>query len=266
MWKIIGYFLTGVIVVMLSAGNVKAMETITIAGDPCTVPLAEKLGEAFTKKTGTDVKVSSSGCMSGVFKVSNGEVNIGVSTQNMDPKALPAGTTNTIIAKAPIVMIVNKANPVNNLTLAQLKGILSGRIKNWKAVGGKDIEIKNVMLQPCVMMTMSKQASAYGSDIKKLAPEKKGNPVTGSNRMVESDAAAIGQQLYGYESGNVKVVTIDGYLPDEKPFPGKYGFYEDYNVVTNEAPATAVKAFVDFAMSPEGQAIVSSMKHIRMKK
>lgn len=266
MGRIISYFLTGVIVVLLFAGNVKAADTITIAGDPCTVPLAEKLGEAFTKKTGTNVKVSSSGCMSGVFKVSSGEVNIGVSTQNMDAKALPPGTISTIIAKAPIVMIVNKANPVNNLTLAQLKGILSGKIKNWKVVGGKDMEIKNVMLQPCVMLTMSKQASAYGSDLKKLAPEKKGNPVTGTNQMVESDAAAIGQQLYGYESGNVKVLTIDSYLPDEKSFPGKYGFYEDYNVVTNEAPSTAVKAFVDFAMGTEGQGIVSSMKHIRMKK
>lgn len=266
MGRFISYLLTGFIVILLFAGNVKAAETITIAGDPCTVPLAEKLGEAFTKKTGANVKVSSSGCMSGIFKVSSGEVNIGVSTQNIDPKDLPSGTTNTVIAKAPIIMIVNKANPVNNLTLAQLKGILSGRIKNWKGVGGNDIEIKNVMLQPCVSMTMSKQASAYGSDIKKLAPEKKGNPVTGTNHMVESDVAAIGQQLYGYESKSVKVLTIDGHLPDEKSFPGKYGFYEDYNVVTNEAPAAAVKAFVDFAMSQDGQAIVSSMKHIRMKK
>lgn len=266
MKRMAGYVLgaSALILMFVSAGM--AGDAITIGGDPCTVPLAEKLIDAFTKKTGVAINISSSGCSSGISKSVGGEVNIGVSTQNIDPKNLPAGATNTIIAKAPIVMVVNKANPVNNLTLTQLKDILSGKIKNWKEVGGKDAEIKNVMLQPCVTSTVAKQVTPYGSDIKRLTPEKKGNPVVNTNLLVEANEDAMGLQIYGYESQNVKVLTIDGYLPDEKTFPSKYGFYEDYNVITKGEPSGSVKDFISFALSPEGQGIVASMKHIQAKK
>lgn len=243
-----------------------AAETITIAGDPCTVPLAERLGVAFTKKTGVDVKIESAACANGIHRASAGEVNIGVSTHEVDLTSLPAGTTNRIIAKAPTVIIVNKANPVNNLTLQQVKDILSGKIKNWKDVGGKDMEIKNVLLQPCTTAIFAKRTVPYGSDIKRLTPEKKGNPVTGTNKLVEENEGAMGLQIYGYEGANVKVLTIDGVLPDENTFPTKYGFYQDYNVITKGEPSGNTKAFIDFSLSPEGQGIVASMKHIRVKK
>lgn len=264
--RLVNNILIGAFLVLISGSLAGAAEMITIAGDPCTVPLAEKLGQAFTKKTGTEVKVESAGCANGIYKASTGDVSIGVSTHEVDLKSLPLGTTNTVIAKAPTVILVNKANPVNNLTLQQVKDILSGKIKNWKDAGGKDLEIKNVLLQPCTTAIFSKKTAAFGSDINRLVPDKKGNPVAGTNKLVEENEGAMGLQICGYESPNVKVITIDGYLPDENIFPAKYGFYQDYNVITKGEPAGSVKAFIDFAMSPEGQGVVASMKHIRVKK
>lgn len=260
------YMFVYIILFVVSAYSGAYAETITIAGDPCTVPLAEKLGEAFTKKTGIQVKVESAGCANGIYKASTGDVNIGVSTHEVELKSLPLGTTNTVIAKAPTIVLVNKTNPVNNLTLQQIKDILSGKIKNWKDVGGKDMEIKNVLLQPCTTTIFSKKTAAFGADIKRLVPEKKGNPVTGTNKLVEENEGAMGLQIYGYESPNVKVLTIDGYLPDESTFPAKYGFYQDYNVIVKGEPTGNTKAFIEFALSPEGQGVVASMKHIRVKK
>lgn len=254
------------VVLMVSINIGIAADTITIGGDPCTVPLAERLVESFTKKAGIAISISSASCSSGINKVSAGEVAIGVSTQNIDPRNLPVGTINTIIAKAPIVMVVNKANPVNNLSLSQLKDILSGKIKNWKDVGGKDMEIRNVMLQPCVTSTVAKQVTPYSSDINKLTPAEKGNPVKNTNKLVEENEGAMGLQIYGYESLNVKVLTIDGYLPDEKTFPAKYSFYEDYNVITKGEPSDTVKDFINFALSPEGQKIVAAIKHISINR
>ena len=243
-----------------------AAGAITITGDPCTAPLAEKLAAAFTKKTGIEVKIETASCGSGIYKASQGVVNIGVSTHEVVLTYLPEGTVNTVIAKAPTVVLVNQANPVNDLKLQQLKDILSGKIKNWKEVGGNDSEIKNVLLQPCTTTIFPKRSAPFGKDIKRLTPEKPGNPVTGTNKLVEENEGAMGLQIYGYESPNVKVITIDGYLPDENSFPSKYDFYQDYNVVMKGGASSDTKAFIDFALSPEGQEIVASLKHIRAKK
>ena len=251
---------------MMCAQGVMAAGPVTVMGDPCTVPLAEKLGMAFAKKTGKQVKVEGSSCGAGIYKASQGEVNVGVSTHEVVLAYLPDGTVNTIIAKAPTVVLVNRSNPVNDLKLQQLKDILSGKIKNWKEVGGNDLEIKNVLLQPCTTTIFSKRSASFGKDIKRLTPEKPMNPVAGTNKLVEDNEGAMGLQIYGYESPDVKVLTVDGYLPDDKTFPSKYDFYQDYNVITKAGADSDTKAFVDFALSPEGQEIVASLKHIRVKK
>lgn len=189
-----------------------------------------------------------------------------MSTHEVVLAYLPAGTVNTVIAKAPTVVLVNQKNPVNDLKLQQLKDILSGKIKNWKEVGGSDLEIQNVLLQPCTTTIFSKRSAPFGKDIKRLTPEKPGNPVAGTNKLVEENEGAMGLQVYGYESPNVKVLTVNGFLPDEKTFPSKYDFYQDYNVVTRADANSDTKAFVAFALSPEGQEIVTSLKHIGVKK
>jgi len=251
---------------MMGAQSAIAGEAISVLGDPCTAPLARKLGDAFTKMTGKNVTVEASACAAGIYKASQGEVNVGVSTHEVVLSYLPEGTANTVIAKAPTVVLVNRNNPVNDLKLQQLKDILAGKIKNWKEVGGNDLEIKNVLLQPCTTTIFSKSAAPFGKDIKRLTPEKPGNPVEGTNKLVEANDGAMGLQIYGYESADVKVLTVDGHLPDEKTFPAKYKFYQDYNVVTRSNASNDTKAFVEFALSPEGQEIVASLKHIRVNK
>ena len=250
----------------ISAPVAMAGEPITLTGDPCTAPLAEKLGAAFTKKTGTEVKVETAACGAGIYKASKGIVNVGVSTHEVTLSYLPEGTENVVIAKAPTVVIVNKANPLNDIKVQDLKDILAGKIKNWKEIGGNDAEIKNVLLQPCTTTIFSKRSSPFGKEIKRLTPEKPKNPVADTNKLVEENEGAMGLQIYGYEGQNVKVLTVDGYLPDEKTFPAKYDFYQDYNVVTRGSASSDTKAFVSFALSPEGQQIVASMKHIGIKK
>lgn len=249
---------------MLFSQSGISAEAIGILGDPCTAPLAKKLADAFSKKTGTVVNVETAACAAGIYKASNGMVDIGVSTHEVVLDYLPDGTVNNVIAKAPTVVLVNKANPVNDLKLQQLKDILAGKIKNWKEVGGNDSEIQNVLLQPCTTTIFAKRSAPFGKGINRLTQA--GNPVAATNQLVEANEGAMGLQIYGYESPGVKVLTVDGYLPDEESFPSKYQFYQDYNVVTKEDANDNTKAFVDFAQSPEGQGIVASLKHIRAKK
>lgn len=247
----------------LSAGPATAGNMLTLAGDPCSVPLAEKLAEAYSAKNPAfKIELQTFGCTQGVYKASSGKVDIGVSTQNGLSSNTPRNGFNTVIAKSPIVLIVHPSNPVNNLSYEQLEGIMSGKIKNWKEVGGADLEIGNVMLQPCVRNTMAKHVIPMSKDIVMLKPGKKVNPVTHTNVMVASNKGAIGQQIYGYESEDVKVLTIDGVLPDENTFPAQYGFYQDYNVITRGKPEGMIREFIQFSYTDEGKAIIKAMNHI----
>lgn len=251
---------------MTGTQNALAGDAVSILGDPCTAPLAKKLGEAFTAKTGKKVNIETAACAAGIYKAGQGEVDIGVSTHEVTLGYLPEGTVNTVIAKAPTVVLVNQNNPVSDLKLQQLKDILAGRIRNWKEVGGNDLEIQNVLLQPCTTTIFSKSTAPFGKNIKRLTPEKPMNPVEGTNKLVEANEGAMGLQIYGYESAAVKVLTVDGYLPDEKTFPANYKFYQDYNVITRKDANSDTNAFVEFALSPEGQQLVASLKHIKVKK
>lgn len=252
--------------VTLGLAGVAYAEKVTIAGDPCSIPLIARLAEAYSK-THKDFKVeiTNFGCTLGVYNAANGEFDLGVSTQNGLSSNLPKGAVNNVIAKSPIVLVVNKSNPVNNLTYKDLQGIFSGKIKNWKEVGGKDLELKNVMLEPCVRHTMSKQVVLYSDTITLLTPGKKANPVDQTNKLVAENEGAIGQQIYGYESNEVKVITVDGALPDERSLHKTYTFYQDFNVVTKGEPRGAIKDFIEFANSPQGKEAIKSVRHIPSK-
>ncbi|MEE9614657.1 MAG: substrate-binding domain-containing protein [Thermodesulfobacteriota bacterium] len=244
---------------LLSAPAI-AGEAITLMGDPCSLPLAKKLSEAFSERNGAGFEITGGKCNMGVHRAAAGEVQIGVSTHANALSVLPEGTVNNIVAKSPIVLIVNKTNPVNDLTYEQVKGIFSGRIRNWKEVGGKDMEIRNAYLAPCVRKTMGQQAAPYGEDIVEL--KKRGNPVENANAVVAENEGALGQQIYGYHDDRVKVLTIDGLLPTEETLPARYRFYQDYNVVTKGEPTGAVAEFIKFARGPEGKEVIRAIKHI----
>ena len=235
---------------------------ITIQGDPCSAPLAKKLGDAFSKKSGVDVVVTLGKCRSGVTKAMDGDVNIGVSTYNFEDHNFPKGLVKNVVAQAPIVLVVHVSNPINNLTSDQVNAIFKGQITNWKQVGGWDTPIRNVMLPPCVTETMSHQAVSYGFKLNKLIPETKGDPVAGTNNLVSRNEAAIGMQLYGYESSNVKVLKINGVLPTAETVPSKYSYFENYNILTKGNPTGDVKKFIEFARSTKGKEIALSLKHI----
>lgn len=263
MKKIIQLLSGAVVLSCVSAGSAVAGNMLTLAGDPCSLPLAQKLAEAYSARNAAfKIELQTFGCTQGVYKAASGKVDIGVSTQNGLSSNTPKGGFNTVIAKSPIVVIVHQSNPVNNLSFEQLQSIMSGEIINWKDVGGADLEIGNVMLAPCVRNTMAKHVVPMSKDMVRLTPGKKVNPVTHTNIMVASNKGAIGQQIYGYESDDVKVLTIDGILPDEKTFPKQYGFYQDYNIITHGEPKSTIKDYINFAYTDEGKSIIKSMNHI----
>ena len=95
--------------VALSPAIVFAGKPVTITGDPCSLPLAMKLAEAYAKKDKSfSAEAKQVSCMLGVYQAANGDSEIGVSTQNGLSSNLPKKGRNFVLAKAPIVLVVNK--------------------------------------------------------------------------------------------------------------------------------------------------------------
>jgi phosphate transport system substrate-binding protein len=201
---------------------------------------------------------------------------VGGPSQEQLEKAQEAGVklNLTPIAKEAFVFIVNKDNPVNNLSSQQLKDIYAGRIKLWRQVGGKWEFIK-----PFQRPQNSGSQTAFEKFMEgvKIMPARQELVATSMGSLVESLAeyrnfsSAIGYSFRFFVnemSGNkdVKILSIDGVYPDERTIrDGSYPISLELYAVTsdqteNKNPNT--KVFINWLLSPQGQRLVEKVGYI----
>jgi len=173
--------------------------------------------------------------------------------------------------------VVNPENPIDRLTLDQLAAIFSGKIRNWKEVGGAD--------QPIVIL--SREVNSGTHVYFKEHVLRKGNPASreefapGALLMSSSQAiadeisgnpAAIGYYGMGYVSAKQKALLVamndkSGYISPsiENVVNGNYPIWRPLFFYTNGAPEGLVRKFIDFCLSAEGQKIVSATDFVPCK-
>jgi phosphate transport system substrate-binding protein len=99
--------------------------SIQIVGSTSVQPLAEELAQAFmAKNKGVKIFVQGGGSGAGIKAAMTGTADIGNSSRELKPEE--TGIVETVIAKDGIAIVVNKANPVTNLTVEQLQKIYTG--------------------------------------------------------------------------------------------------------------------------------------------
>ncbi|MGW8246735.1 MAG: substrate-binding domain-containing protein [Acidiferrobacterales bacterium] len=158
------------------------------------------------------------------------------------------------IAKEPILILVNRNNPVNNLSLKQVRDIFSGSIRNWKEVGGNDRKIVVVMRPHC-----KDRPGHWKTILRSLGEFRKDRVnVRSAHDMVSyvSDFDnAIGHTGSAWEFGkdsSVKAVTVSGYAPTAANIKsGKYPFFRILSAVTNKNPSKDVVSLIDFARNSD---------------
>jgi phosphate transport system substrate-binding protein len=108
--------------------------TLTVSGSTTVLPIADKAATAFHKLfPRVTVTVTGGGSGAGISAVSQGTVNIGMSSRDLQTSEAHLDLMRYTIAKDGIVIIVNPINTaINNLTMEQLKAIYQGTISNWK--------------------------------------------------------------------------------------------------------------------------------------
>jgi len=177
-----------------------------------------------------------------------------------------------------LAVVVNPANSVDKLTLDQLAAIFTGKITNWKELGGKDEKI--VVLSREVNSgthVYFKEHVLRKNDSNSKEEFSPGALMLSSSQAIADEVAgnssAVGYYGMGYISAKQKPVAI---AKDEKAeyvepaienvVNGKYPISRPLLLYTNGAPHDLVKKFVDFALSKEGQDIVLKTDFVPVNK
>ena len=135
-------------VIAFSMPTMASAGTITIQGSDTLLEMVTAEAAAYsTLKKGTSVQVTGGGSGTGIAAILNGTVDIADASRPMKKKerkrvVADGGTVFELaIALDGISLYINPTNKVSNLTMAQLKDIYTGKVNNWKEVGGADAQI-----------------------------------------------------------------------------------------------------------------------------
>ena len=246
-----------------------------IKGSDTVLPLTQKEAEVFMKKyPGSSIMVTGGGSGVGLAALQNGTTDIAQSSRKMKldekMKLQDAGKvfTETIIAYDALAVIVNPSNKISQLTREQLESIYTGKVTNWKDVGGDDMNI----------VVYSRESSSGTFEFfkehvlnkKNFAPTAMLMPATGAIvQSVSQTKGAIGYVGLAYLESDVKALkvsydkgvtyvnpTVENAM--NKTYPITRPLYYYYLNTTEKA----VKPFVDFILSTDGQKIVKEVGYV----
>lgn len=264
--------------ILLGAMVANAAQVITVKGSDTMVILAQRWAEAYmAKHPGTTIQVTGGGSGVGLAALVNGATDIATSSRPMKSSEMnqlkeryASLGVEVKTAKDGITVYTNEANPVKELSLAQLKDIYTGKIKNWKDVGGNDATIILYGREN------SSGTFAYFRDNvlmgKDYAPSTQHMPGTAAVvNAVSRDKNGIGYGGAAYAKG-VKEVAVkkNAGTPGVKPTAetikaGTYPISRYLYLYLRNRPAGETKAFIDWVLSAEGQAIATKVGYFPAK-
>lgn len=245
------------------AGNLNLFEgmkgTLRIAGGTAHIPVMKEAAKRIMTFNGDiQIIIAGGGSGVGIKQVGEGLVDIGNSGRKPTDDEINKYQLKMFKwAIDGVGVVVNPGNKVKALSKAQLMDIFSGKINNWKIIGGVD--------KPINVYTRDK-ASGTRAVFWKKALDKgeitaKANFVVSNGAMksaISSDPYAIGYVSVGYIDESVAPVALGGVVPTlENVRQGKYQIARGLYSNTKGEPSGLTKKFIDFIFSPEGQRIAS---------
>ncbi|MCG6871603.1 MAG: phosphate ABC transporter substrate-binding protein [Gammaproteobacteria bacterium] len=249
--------------------EVKNLSNLTWAG--CGISKKAFMAEiaaAYEKKTGIKIELKGGGATRGIRQVATGEVTIGGSCRNlihqdlkMSPIVEERGVRMNPVAWDALAVLVHKDNPIDNITLDQLRRLYRGEIKSWIELGGSD--------GPVELYVRKGKISGVGRTLRELVfndfdAEFVATHVVASSgpleKGIEKNPAGIG--ISGISSArrrDVKVLKVEGIEPSyDRIKDGSYAMYRPLYLVTPMVakPNPVIRDFLNFVLSEEGKQII----------
>lgn len=238
---------------MLLSASLASAGTINYEGSSTVGKFIADASEAYTEsQLVLKTRTESSG---GERCAASGKCDLGGVARGVNQQYLDEGATPTLIGKDAIAAVVNSANPIKELSSEQLKGIFSKQITNWSEVGGNDLAINVYIVKKgsATRKVFAKHVLAgtgYGDAVEVITPDAKMVPT------VSRDPAGIGQISFAFlsDDSGVVPVAVDGQAATVEN--SNYPITRPLYLLTKGAPAGETKAFIDWAISAQGQQIV----------
>jgi phosphate transport system substrate-binding protein len=253
---------------------------ITVKGSDTLVILGQKWAEVYMKKNPNQaVQVTGGGSGTGIAALLNGTTDICNASRPMKPTEVAAFVKKH--GKKPheykvcldgLSVYIHADNPVEKLSIPQLEKIFTGKVTNWKEVGGPDM--------PISLYGRENSSGTYEFfkehvlQKKDFAPATKTMPGTAAViQGVAKDKGGIGYGGIAYTAGikDVKVSKTDGgdaIAPSEETVcNGTYPIWRYlYNYVAPATDSGAVAAYINWCLSDEGQAVVKNVGYFPLPK
>ena len=263
--------ITAVAALALCGAAASAETKIVIDGSTTVGPISKAFADFYKENhSGVNITISESGSGNGVKSLMNNACDIANMSRFMKPAEFKSCVDKGILPVAHVVafdglaVVVNPKNPVKALTVSQIADIYTGKISNWKQLGGEDAKIVVVSRD-----TNSGTYETFNELVLKKADITKDAEYVGSNGQartrVNTTKNAIAYVGLGFVDDTVKPLSVEGILPAAKSVStGKYPIARPLYMFTNGYPkmGSDVYNFVTLHLSKEGREIVSDLGYI----
>jgi len=224
-----------------------------------------ELAKAYEKKTGIKVNLKGGGATKGIRNASKGAIDIGGACRSIiEGHAEERSAYQVPVAWDALVVIVHPDNPVDSISLSDLKNIYLGKLKNWKELGGPN--------KPIELYVRRGKFSGVGRTLRELVfanfdqefpgakyVERSSGPV---EKGIQKNVLAIGTTgISSAKRRKVKILKLNGKEPSyENIKSGTYVLYRPLYLVTKGRASAdqKVKDFITFALSREGRAVIKA--------
>ena len=246
-------------------------------GSDTIVNLALAWAEQYqSEHTDIRISVTGGGSGTGIASLINGTVSLANASRKISADELKQAEAKGIhpvehiIARDAIAVIVNPGNPISKLTLQQVSDIYSGKISNWKELGGEDRPIVRLsretnsgthvyFLATVLRLGDAKSKTLFSMDTLLLPSSE------GIINELRQNPNAIGYDGLGYVPKDLKVIALAGKQGDPYVLPSiatvnnnSYAVSRDLYMYTAGEASGAEKDYLDWIISAEGQKIVAN--------
>lgn len=256
-----------------------------IKGSDTIVNLVQVWAEKFSQINNVaNLGVTGGGTGTGFAALLNNTCDIAMASRQVEENEINLAKKQNITYKEFIVgldglaVLVNKDNPVNNLTMEQLRDIFMAKITNWKEVGGENrpIVLLSRESNSGTHMFFKEQVIRLGDINSKDEFSPKSLLMPSSQAIVDEiyqNPNAIGYAGIGFMNNQTKTISISARNSTEFFDPtienvmyGKYPISRPLYLYTNGEPKGIAKDFIDYALSEEGQQVVVETAFVPIKK